>query len=465
MTSALRALHDRLGICLALLVPLTAVPLASNRAALWLIWTAVLSVLALLVLRRSLQQDPGWTPRIAQFRLPLLLACLVPVWALIQLLPLTADGTGRLSGRISVQPDGAAAGILRLAGYLLLAALLLEVATQRDRVRRMGTLLFAGLVAQAIYALVALQLLGDAAPWGAKTAYAGSATGTFVNRNALATHLGLGLVLGLGLLAERAGQGAIRNPRGPAATGWPRPGDLFLVAGLGFLFVALVATQSRLGLAASLAAVVTVVVLIRRRGGASARRLMAEAGALCLALGGAVLVLGAGGVAERLLFTAPDGDSRLALYRQTLAMIAERPLTGWGMDAFGTAFERFRAPPLLDPVAYDLAHNTYLALWAEFGLIFGTAPVAALALLGGVLWRRLRDTGGGAGLAAAGLGALVLGALHSLGDFGLEMPANAYLLIAILALGLGQGAAQRARHPGHAAIAGETGGRRGAAPC
>jgi O-antigen ligase len=437
--SPVTVLHDRLGLVLAAFVALTVVPLASNRASLWLMWTALFSAIAIVALLRSWQVEPDWRPRLKSQRLPFLLALVVPVWAVLQILPigailpLPADGPTQ----ISVLPVAAASGILRLIGYLILAALILEIASRRERVLRVGYILFAGIVLQAVFSVVALEMLGDLSLWGPKTAYLGSATGTFVNRNSLATYLGLGILLGLGLLVERSMRDSIRSTRKAKSFLRLGVGGVLILSGTAFMLIALIATQSRLGIVASLAGLIVTAILIRHRSGTPAIRLMAEGGVALLALGFFVALLGAGGLTDRLLFTSADGVTRLALYSQTLTMIMERPLTGYGMDAFGTAFEAFRAPPLNEPVSYDLAHNSYLTLWAEFGLIAGSAPIFALGLVALRLTQRLDFDNGFPGMAAAALGALVLVALHSLGDFSLEIPANAYLLITLLALGLG----------------------------
>lgn len=455
-SSSLTVLHDRLALALAVFVPLSAVPLASNRATLWLVWTALLALLAMAVYMRSWQLAPQMRPRLARHGKLFLLALALPVWAAVQLLPLAQSLPAALlngqaglpaSPTISVLPDAGPAGILRFAGYALLAALVLEIATRRERILFFSRIIFAGIVAQAIWAMIALQLLGDMALWGPKTAYPGSATGTFVNRNSLATFLSLGLVLGCGLVAEAMHKSSIRTTRTHGLAERLGYDGIFTLLGMGFILVTLVATQSRLGLVAGLAGLGTTALLLRLRSDASPARLLSEAVAALLVLGGLLALLGGGGVGDRLILTGADGDYRLALYRQTLGMIGERPWLGYGMDTFGAAFEGFRAPPLDAPVSYDLAHNTYLALWAEFGFVFGSIPLVVLLLVAVRLGRRMRDPQGCAGIAAAGIGALVLSAIHSLGDFSFEIPANVYLLVAILGAGLGKRGERTGRRP------------------
>ena len=71
-------------------------------------------------------------------------------------------------------------------------------------------------------------------------------------------------------------------------------------------------------------------------------------------------------------------------------------------------------------------------------MIFGSAPIIALGVIGYRLVRRLGREDAFPGMAMAALGALLLCALHSTGDFSFEIPANNYVLAALLGLGLGR---------------------------
>lgn len=443
----LSRMNTRLARALALLAVVSAVPLASNRASWWLLWTGLIALAALVYLARAAVIAPDRQLRIMGLRGPLFLAFLVPLYALAQALPLAGllpdsltamrDGLAGLRGRtISLLPDASMLGAVRVIGYLLFFVLVTEVATRRERVGTMTRILFAGIVAQAVWALVALRLLGDVAPWGEKTAYLGMATGTFVNRNSLATFLGMGLILGAVLIGRRGDLPQVRRsrPQGPVE----RLGSEGVLVALGMLivFVALLATQSRLGLVAALAGLVTAGWLLWRAAGGRRAGLAAATVGLLAAVGLVFFLTGGSGTLDRFLFVGGDGDYRLALYRQVLELIALRPLTGFGFDAFSIAFEAVRAPPLTGPSYYDLAHNSYLGLWAELGLVIGSLPPLILVWCAVLLLRRLRAGVGFPAHAAGALGVLVQGGVHSLGDFSLEIPANNYVFLVVLALGL-----------------------------
>ena len=439
-------LNSYYAVVLVLLALVSAVPLASNRPSWWLLWTALISFLGVIYQLSAWRMIPGRPARIRPLLGYFLLAAVVPAYAMLQaqniagLLPTwlisMRPGMEALAGRtISVVPDASLIGALRYLGYLILLALVIEVSTRRERVGMMSRILFTGITLQAVWALVALKLLGDVSLFGEKTAYLGMATGTFINRNSLATFLGFGLVLGAVLIGRRFEGPETRTARRRGLIEkLGTEGQLVLVAML-IILLALLATQSRLGLAASMIGLgVATLLLLWRQGRLSVRLLLGIL--LGLIFVGVVVALVGAGISDRALFSKVDSATRLNLYRQILGMIAQRPWTGFGLDGFGPAFEAFRAPPLNDGVAFDLAHNSYLALWSELGLVVGSITPLLLLTAAVLLLRRLRQGADFPSNAAGSIGVLVLGAVHSLGDFSLEIPANNYVLLVILGMGL-----------------------------
>ncbi len=438
------------GRLLVVLVILSAIPVASNRPSWWLMWTALLGVGAmayvvrthLLMRRRPLQ--------ISAFRLFFALAVLVPIYAVVQAAPI-ADllPSGWLSlppalpadlypGSISVMPGASVLGAIRAVGFLIFLMLAIEVGTQPDRVHGLGLLLMGGLILHAIFGLVALRLLDDYSLWGVKTAYQGMLTGTFINRNSIATFLGFGLVLGIAFAMERTHQAAQAQPDRGYTTFLTaqRLEGLGLWLAISVLALAILFTQSRMGVAATLVGAFTTFVALRLAHRTRPRRIVAEIGLGLLVLVAFLVPVAGTGVVERALFTLVESSERLAIYAQTWGMIRARPLAGFGYDAFAPAFELYRAEPLASAGYVDLAHNSYLALWAEQGLIIGSIPMLLILWAAGMIAGKLRRREGDAAMNAAALGAILLGAVHSLADFSLEIPANTYCFLLILGLAM-----------------------------
>lgn len=123
-----------------------------------------------------------------------------------------------------------------------------------------------------------------------------------------------------------------------------------------------------------------------------------------------------------------SSDPRMAIWSDTLPLIAAYKWVGCGLGAFEYAFYRFNIHSPMDTVAF--AHNDYLQITAELGFI-GAMMAAALAIwiARRVVWVVLRMPASRNWELAVGiLGALFAIGLHSLADFNLYIPANALTL-------------------------------------
>jgi O-antigen ligase len=123
------------------------------------------------------------------------------------------------------------------------------------------------------------------------------------------------------------------------------------------------------------------------------------------------------GGATRLSVEGDLSSSRLAIWRDTLTLIAQHPWTGVGVGNFNFAWTLTPLPQR--PTAFfDHTHNLPLQLWVEMGLPLGTLVLALLlwALVRGLrnAWRAPGDLG--VGQRAAMLMVLMIG-LHSLLEY------------------------------------------------
>ena len=98
-------------------------------------------------------------------------------------------------------------------------------------------------------------------------------------------------------------------------------------------------------------------------------------------------------------------EGRAAIWRNTLVMIREHPLLGVGLGAHSVMYPAYHRRAVVDPLFsprthLDFAHNDYLQLTAEMGLV----GVALLAVLGAAfvhVIREARSRGGEVALASA----------------------------------------------------------------
>lgn len=411
-----------------------AVPLGLNRPVFWLGFGILVAGWALVYL--SLAQRYQFDRALAVSRLSGLfaLAAAVPVWALLQALPLAEIAPAIGPEAISILPSASLMGAIRFTIYILFFFLVIETAGRTVRATRIGWFVFWGIVAHAVWGLLALNVLGDIHFWGEKLAYNGSATGTFINRNSFATFLGMGGCLGLALILGR--DTARTRPVAAHAFSERKLETLATWIGLVTIWIALFGTQSRLGVGAAAIGAGVCFAAFRIKNGAPALRVFGGVAFIgIVALVGAAVLLGQG-LIGRTVFLEGSIEARLSAYRYTLELIAARPWFGHGLDAFRPAFETVHRPPLPGKFYWDRAHSTYLSHWVELGIVVGTIPLIMGGVVAGRLIKELRRRDCNFSLCIAGLGALATGAVHSLADFSLEIPANVILLLTILGLGL-----------------------------
>jgi len=262
------------------------------------------------------------------------------------------------------------------------------------------------------------------------------AQGTYVNKNHFAGFLEMALPFAV-MISVGAWRGLDSRHRLTLGRGVMA---VAATATAALIFVAIIYSLSRTGFVASLCSLFLMGALIVHTGlRAWARRLAATSLAVLVAL--------------VFLFVPPDrlvtrfadllasdnitANDRLALWQESTRLIVAYPLFGCGFGGYQSAFLKYKvsAPMLTD----DYAHNDYLQLVAELGVIgflLASAPLAAI-------WQRAFRTAthrlepGRRDLAVACTGAIAAILIHGLADFNLYIPANAMLLAWISGLSLG----------------------------
>ena len=264
----------------------------------------------------------------------------------------------------------------------------------------------------------------------------------FVNPNHLAGWLLMALSLAAGYLAG----GVVRVRRGMPdgwrrRVGWlsSRDASEVVLAGCALVMMALaiLVTGSVSGMVClAVAAGVLAAWAFRHRPETGGRMLVPAA--LALALLAAVWWAGLDGVAGEVARTwsgafAPDG--RIGLWQDTLRIVRDFPLTGTGLNTYGITMLAYQTHGL-EARAVE-AHNDYLQLAAEGGLLLCLPIVAVAALFVREVRRRFRErmddtrtwwlrAGAVTGIAAI--------ALQEFVDFSLQMPGNAALFCVLAAI-------------------------------
>ena len=371
---------------------------------------------------------------------------LVMLWVVIQILPIPglANSYWRLteggSGTLSLHPTQTLHYLIYSLGYLAFGYSTFRAAmVVPGRIVAVNAvvILLACLYGLWVYASGNAQVL-----WLPKTSYTENLTGPFINKNAFATLVGLGILACLAMALQRVGEISSRltlRQRFKAfwllvlVPGWP-----WLLAAL-VGFVALVLTGSRAGLLAGLCGIALLLGVL----GAARTPVRWPLAATVTLLGVALLiVLGAVGqtVGQRLTSLERDISTRDSIYSLTHQLIGNNLTTGTGLGTYQQAFSTVRDAELLRilPATVEYAHHTYLELATELGLpgilLLGFAAMVVLAVLGqGLITRRRAVIWPALGLASA-----VLVGGHALADFSLSVPAVTLVAISFVLLGVAQ---------------------------
>lgn len=126
-------------------------------------------------------------------------------------------------------------------------------------------------------------------------------------------------------------------------------------------------------------------------------------------------------------------QSRGWIWQDTYAMIRDNWLTGVGLGAYQTAYSKYTARD--GSLIVGQAHNDYLQVVADAGIVGAFAALAFLLLLGRDFMLALRHSDPFiASLALGCSGGIFALLIHSLFDFNLQMPSNALLFLVLAAL-------------------------------
>jgi len=128
-------------------------------------------------------------------------------------------------------------------------------------------------------------------------------------------------------------------------------------------------------------------------------------------------------------------DGRLPMWRNVLGGVKDFPVWGTGYGTFRHVEPLSRQPGDDPTVDYEHAHNDYLEALVEGGLLRLVLSLATVAFVYRLGWRALRRYRGqpGAGLVLGALVGLTTVFLHSAVDFGLHLPAIAFLAAVVCA--------------------------------
>ena len=269
----------------------------------------------------------------------------------------------------------------------------------------------------------------------------GNYSAPFINRN----HTAGWLLMALSLSAGYVAGGVARGLRG-VKPGWRHrilwlsSPDASATVLTGFavavMAISIVATSSRSG-AICLALVIGVFGWwVARRQPSASRKTIAFAYLLAV-LWAAISLGGIGILAGRFSGTSWSDDARLGIWHDTMRIVQDFPLTGTGLNTYGIGMLHYQTVP--GGELFIEAHNDYLQVLAEGGLLLGVPVLLALLLFVREVWRRFREGADDTAtywVRAGAVTGLCAIAVQEMSDFTLQMPGAAALFVVLAAIAI-----------------------------
>jgi O-antigen ligase len=273
--------------------------------------------------------------------------------------------------------------------------------------------------------------------------------GTFINPDHMALYMEMMLCLGMGLIFSMYQPGQGQNDQGfwkrfkktvvqDHETGNTWQKAILLLFFVSLILLTLLLTGSRGGIFSAAVGICVFVLAVYRKNRDK------RVGWVLLVLLGLTLFFGARTglmpVWERFTELTPENlvqHRRVEHNLAALEMVKDYPVLGSGMGTFEQAYPPYQ--PADDQRLRTHLHCDWLQMATEAGVVGFLIVLAGYIVVLTFLWRTVqsREDRLSTGLALAALSALVSVGVHSLMDFGLRMPANAWTLAAIVALGVG----------------------------
>jgi O-antigen ligase len=341
-------------------------------------------------------------------------------WLYLPLVGLAVFGLVQYAFRLSAYPYATKMELLRWGACVLFFFLAVESFRTADQAKGLIWFLVVLSFFVSLFAIVQHFRFNGKLYWFLPLGPDAEPFGPFVNRDHFAGFVELTAPLGCALILFQAwGRGKL-----PLVL-------LFTVLPIG----ALVLCASRGGMIGFAFGFVLLLCLSREHH--IVKRQLLSAAALALIAGSFVVWLGMREAIQRLGSLTSEEisrDRRVFMYRDTWQIFLHHPWGGTGLGTLAVVYPRYES--YYDGLIVEHAHNDYLELLAETGLVGGLCGLAFVVLLFQQGHANLQSAEGHLGPATyAGSMAACAGLLlHCMVDFNLHIPSNALILIILASI-------------------------------
>jgi len=338
------------------------------------------------------------------------------------------------SHTLSIDPGSSQGEFLKYLGYIAITTLLLVTVTTRSRLLWAAAVVILAGILEAVFGVYSYAT--DFVIFPETDAGNEVRAGTYVNRNHFSNFLTMVLGLVIGLLTAVINSRKLDSPSNHEGHSDVTTALTVLLSGLALILIAAIFVSGSRGAVVFFVLAFGLMLILAwpARHKSKAEFILAPAVVLGVVT---VLVLGFDKSIVRLLEKDVFGGERMLQYVLSLKLLSSTWLTGVGAGNYQWAFTMFRNNDLRF-VTYDHAHNDYLEVAAEQGLL-GSLLLGAVVCW--IMWTlytgyRSRRNPLMRGVIFGCLLSVIYMLMHSAVEFNFRIPANAVYFFAISALGI-----------------------------
>ena len=347
------------------------------------------------------------------------------VYGFVQTIPFGSTsmpaGIDSVARTISIDPFATKVSALHFLILAIYFSVVLTLFSSASRLKKFATFLTVFGAAFAFFAILQ-SLLSPTKIYGLLERTYAQPFGAFVSRNNYAAWMEMAIAVPMALLFT----GSVSKDK-----------HLIIITAVSVMGASLILSGSRGGLVVLVLQLGFLLLLTysRKKKGSLWLKVALALGLLAGMIAGTAFVGGESTLTRLNEEQAPEASTinRPVIWRVTGRIIADHPILGAGLGAYGVAYTKYDKSSGFERV--EQAHNDYLQVLSDAGVVGGILGLAFLALLISHGYRGVRTSNRTRRAIAIGSLTGIFGVLvHSLFDFGLHTMSIAVLFLTLVAL-------------------------------
>ncbi len=341
---------------------------------------------------------------------------------------------------LSIDADKTLNEFFRYCSYIIIFFLLLALCDSRKRIKQLALTIFAAGFIQALYSLInyytqgAYSLNQPIPPWG--TPWAEATRGTYTHRNHFAALMEMTIPIGIGMLISLSHRPA-QNSLLTTTLDFIMSARLLYITCICLMLSALIFSTSRGGIGAfvlSFLLTLTIFAVTQRKKTQLVKPL--AIGVLTIVF--VTMLAGTGSFMKRFDKHGFSPNQRDLMLTTAYKLTTEFPLTGSGAGTYPYIYYQYKVPELGVSPMSKRAHNDYLELTSDQGIIGALIFGSAISLIIIRLLPSLKSINNpqSHGLLFGSLFGINSVTIHSMVEFNFHIPANTTYFFALIVLAL-----------------------------